>query len=88
MRNILEPLYERYHVDLVLQGHDHLYDRTHKIFQGKRVPNSKPGTVYAISVSGPKRYAVTPRFASLMSQKKSHTQGYQVISIEKDLLSF
>ena len=37
MREALMPLYDKYHVDLVLQGHDHTYARTHKLAGGKVV---------------------------------------------------
>ena len=36
MRAALEPLYDKYGVDLVLQGHDHLYARSQKVAAGKR----------------------------------------------------
>lgn len=37
------PVFERYGVDLVLQGHDHVYERTEPIRAGEPSPN---GTVY------------------------------------------
>ena len=43
MRKALAPLYEKYHVDLVLQGHDHAYARTHKVAKGKVVDPAAPG---------------------------------------------
>jgi len=42
MQAALAPLYEKYHVDLVLQGHDHVYARTHKIAQDRIVDPSAP----------------------------------------------
>jgi hypothetical protein len=54
MRKALAPLYEKYHVDLVLQGHDHAYARTHKVAQDRVVDPAAPGVIYAISVSGPR----------------------------------
>ena len=54
MREALAPVYEKHHVDLVLQGHDHVYARSHKLAGGKVVAPEAPGVIYAISVSGPK----------------------------------
>jgi hypothetical protein len=50
------PLFDKYHVDMVLQGHDHAYLRTYPLRGGQRVPSPKEGTVYVISVSGTKSY--------------------------------
>jgi hypothetical protein len=50
------PLFDKYHVDLVLQGHDHAYLRTYPMKKGKRVASPAEGTVYLVSVSGTKMY--------------------------------
>jgi hypothetical protein len=50
------PLFDRYHVDLVLQGHDHAYLRTYPLHAGRRVATPAQGTVYLVSVSGTKFY--------------------------------
>ena len=41
----LLPLYDKYGVDLVLQGHDHLYARSQKLAGGKVVAADDSGTV-------------------------------------------
>lgn len=88
MRRVLVPLYDRYHVDLVLQGHDHAYARTYKLFGGKVVAASQPGTFYVISVSGPKMYDATGKYASLMAKQLHNTQMYQVIAVDGDALTY
>lgn len=50
------PLFDRYHVDLALQGHDHAYLRTHPMRGGEPVASPADGTIYLISVSGTKMY--------------------------------
>jgi len=50
------PLFDKYHVDLALQGHDHAYLRTYPLKGGNRVPTPAEGTVYIVSVSGTKMY--------------------------------
>jgi hypothetical protein len=88
MRAALMPLYDKYHVDLVLQGHDHVYARTHKLAGGAVVSPSHPGTIYAISVSGPKMYEIEDRFAALRAKTLAHTQAFQVIEVDNDKLTY
>ena len=88
MRNALLPLYDKYHVDLVLQGHDHCYARTHKLAAGKVVSPSQSGTIYAISVSGPKMYEIGDSFAHLRAKVLGHTQAFQVIEVDGDTLTY
>ncbi len=57
LRAAWTPLFDKYHVDMVLQGHDHAYLRTYPLRAGQRMPGPKEGTVYVISVSGTKGYA-------------------------------
>jgi 3',5'-cyclic AMP phosphodiesterase CpdA len=83
-----ENLFDKYKVDLVLQGHDHTYARTHKVFAAGIVADDRPGTVYCTSVVGPKQYSFNPRYARLMSKTGSDTQLFQIISIENGTLSY
>lgn len=50
------PLFDRHHVDLVLQGHDHAYLRTYPMKGGLRVGSPSDGTSYVVSFSGSKMY--------------------------------
>lgn len=88
MRAALTPLYEKGHVDLVLQGHDHLYSRSHKVAGGKIVDPSAPGVIYAISVSGPKMYEAEAANAGLMAKVIQQKQIYQVVDVSPDRISF
>ena len=88
LRAALLPLFDKYHVDLVLQGHDHIYGRSHKLVGGKIVGNDRPGTVYAISVSGPKAYELNPTNVALQAVTRLHTQMYQVISVAPGRLEY
>jgi 3',5'-cyclic AMP phosphodiesterase CpdA len=84
MREALLLLYDKYGVDLVLQGHDHLYARSQKLAGGKIVAPDAPGTVYMISVSGPKMYEIDHRFEPLMAKVIPNTQMFQVIDVDGD----
>lgn len=87
-REIFVPVFDKYHVDLVLQGHDHTYCRSFKLRNDKRVDDDKRGTVYVISVSGPKSYPVSMRHDGLMAKVSDGRQLYQVIRIDKKHLTF
>jgi 3',5'-cyclic AMP phosphodiesterase CpdA len=84
VRAALKPLIDKYHVDLVLQGHDHGYAR------GAIGPNGPSaddhGTTYAVSVAGPKMYDV----GNMPWAKKSasRTQAYQVIDVTPKRLTY
>lgn len=86
MRETLLPTYEKYGVDLVLQGHDHLYARSRKIAGGKIVANGATGIVFMISVSGPKMYEVDHLFEPLMAKIIPNTQMFQTVDVDPDKL--
>jgi hypothetical protein len=50
------PVFDRHHVDMVLQGHDHAYLRTPPMKNNKKVKNPADGTIYVVSFSGTKKY--------------------------------
>jgi 3',5'-cyclic AMP phosphodiesterase CpdA len=88
MRAALAPLYEKYHVDLVLQGHDHSYARSHKVAAGKVVAPSAPGVIYAVSVSGPKMYQLDGMHKELMATSFEKKQLFQTIEVSPDRLQY
>jgi hypothetical protein len=88
MRAALGPVYDRAHVDLVLQGHDHVYSRTHKVDGWRLAAPGAQGTIYVTSVSGSKMYRVTTTWKPLMAVVREDLQLYQVISVRENRLSF
>jgi hypothetical protein len=56
VRNLWTPIFDKYHVDLALQGHDHAYLRTYPMHSQKKVEKAADGTIYVVSVSGTKFY--------------------------------
>jgi hypothetical protein len=81
----MEPLYKKYNVDIVLQGHDHTYGRGINMPLG--VSRKKPdGPIYVVSVSGPKMYDIG--LQNWMDRAASNTQLYQVITIDETTLGF
>lgn len=57
LRAAFVPLFDKYHVNLVFSGHDHVYARSYPMFGGKVVEQSALGTIYVTTGrSGTKTY--------------------------------
>jgi acid phosphatase type 7 len=56
VRQLWGALFDKYHVDVALQGHDHAYLRTWPMYDEQRASSPKEGTIYIVSVSGTKYY--------------------------------
>lgn len=56
VRKVWGAIFDQYHVDLALQGHDHAYLRTYPMKAEQRVGSAAEGTIYIVSVSGTKYY--------------------------------
>jgi 3',5'-cyclic AMP phosphodiesterase CpdA len=98
LREAWKPLFDEFKVDLVLTGHDHTYARsgdvasrvdvgTANVKKGyHQVYDPAIGTVYVVSVSGPKMYNVTGgEWAARIAED---TQLYQIITIDGDELRY
>ncbi|SPD73363.1 putative phosphohydrolase [uncultured Desulfobacterium sp.] len=88
LQNLLVPIFDKHSVDLVLEGHDHTYCRTYKLKNGVRVGDNNKGTVYVISVSGPKLYQAETKYKGLMAKIETGRQLFQVISIDHNRLIY
>ena len=87
-RNAFQQIFDKYSVDLVLTGHDHTYARSKKIFNGKAVADNKKGTVYVVSVSGPKAYPLGNKYDDLMVKTGENVQLFQVIEINEKKIDY
>lgn len=89
LRAAWQPVYDEFRVDLVLQGHDHSYGRTElrrhaaNVVGGSTVRDG--GTMYVVSVSGPKMYAAGD---APFVRRAENTQLYQVISVDGERLIY
>jgi len=91
-----KPLFDKYNVDLVLNGHDHTYARGHvpiKTIEKDEVNGL--GTVYVTSVSGPKLYQLdSEQMKNYLAEgyksdkTAEQTQFFQVITIADDKLTY
>jgi len=98
VRNAWKPIFDKYRVDLVLTGHDHSYGRTGletplvvpevvaNVPTGLNKVDAKTGTVYVVSVSGPKMYNLNPK--PFMTRVAEDTQLYQIIHIDGGTLRY
>lgn len=84
-REIFKPLFDKYHVDLLLQGHDHTYSRGQNLPTG--VSGKVGGPMYVVSVAGPKMYKVdvTPKWMDIFAE---NTQLFQIISVDNENLTY
>lgn len=80
VRETWTPLFDKYHVDMALQGHDHAYLRTYPMKASQRVASPKEGTVYVISVSGTKMYSQGKHDYTAFGMTNVST--YQVLDIQ------
>ena len=87
-RNAFLPLFDKYNVDLVLTGHDHAYSRSYKLKNGEIVGDNESGTVYVVSVSGPKMYSVNSNYNHIMAKTGGNVQLFQTISINDGKLNY
>ncbi len=85
MRNTFKPLFDKYKVDIVLQGHDHAYARGMQKIEGA-TKNERSGTVYVLSVSGPK---MSSKFeGGWMDVSATYTQLYQLVTVQGNTLQY
>ncbi len=91
LRNAWQPVYDEFKVDLVLQGHDHSYGRTGlrqhspNVTGGTTFRSGDAGTLYVVSVSGPKQYDAG---SAPFVRRAEDTQLYQIITVDGDRLVY
>ena len=98
LRDEWKPIFDKYQVDLVLQGHDHSYARGRSRPYGENVvagmnKRDYTGTVYVVSVSGGKMYKLEPTGWDAFEEAEQdrsaeNTQLFQVITIDGNTLSY
>jgi 3',5'-cyclic AMP phosphodiesterase CpdA len=98
LREAWKPVLDEFKVDLVLTGHDHTYARsgvvdprirvgTTNVAKGyNQVYDPAIGSVYVVSVSGPKMYDLSSDDWAVRAAED--TQLYQIVTIDGDELRF
>jgi len=80
LRQRLVPIFDKHHVDFVLQGHDHAYQRTYPMRSHERSRAASDGTIYLVAVSGDKFVDQTKR--DYVEVGKSRISTYQTFEID------
>lgn len=87
LRQYWQPLFAKYGVDLALQGHDHVYGR--QVAPGlNKLKKEQAGTVYLVSVAGPKMYLVADQARRAMKKVAEDTQLFQLLDFGSDVLRY
>ena len=86
-----KPVFERYAVDLVLQGHDHCYSRVtdeagRVASKAARAGGKIQGPVYMVSGAGSKMYGLNDRAQQQPDRSAEETQLYQTIEVQDSRL--
>jgi hypothetical protein len=89
LRQYWQPLFAKYGVDLALQGHDHVYGRQVAAdAKPTDMKSEQAGTVYLVSVAGPKMYLVADQARRAMQKVAEDTQLFQLLDFGSDALRY
>jgi hypothetical protein len=83
------PIFDKYHVDMVMGGHIHYYMRSKPMLNGKVVNSSDKGTIYTISIGIPSNredHEMSPEPYAQVRYGKG--QFYQLLEINKGTLKY
>lgn len=87
IRDPLVPLFDKYGVDLVLCGHNHMYERTYPL-RDEEVVELGEGTVYVTTGAGGARlYAVEKPIQPYMARWHDATHSFTLIDVTQDQLT-
>lgn len=81
------PIFDKHHVDMVMNGHIHYYMRTKPMKGGRVVPSHKEGTVYVESIGIPTKPKDRPE-EPYAAVRNFNGDIYQYIKIDGNKLSF
>lgn len=79
LRRHLLPVIRKRRVDLVLQGHDHVYGR---------LKDASPTPVFVVSVTGAKQYRLSDKARTTMQPVAEDTQLFQVLRFDGPRLRY
>ncbi|WP_143757698.1 S-layer homology domain-containing protein [Paenibacillus sp. FSL H7-0326] len=86
VRTVWTPVFDKYNVDLVMNGHDHIYLRTYPLYNHEIV-GEREGTTYIIPGStGPKFYERTERYFQDVVEDED-IQMYSSVEVDGDTLT-
>jgi Calcineurin-like phosphoesterase/Purple acid Phosphatase, N-terminal domain len=84
LQQLFVPIFDQHHVDLVFNGHDHDYERSHPLFGGSPV-DAASGTVYIVDGGlGAELYDNVPGPTTAKAEK---THSAFVVHLRKDMMT-
>jgi len=91
IRDKAVPLFDKYHVDLVLQGHNHNYQRSYPLNYGKggdepSIVDSGKGTIYVVAGTGGESHYPSTSQAPYIKRQFSDAFGFLKLSISENML--
>ncbi|MCO5237795.1 MAG: metallophosphoesterase family protein [Chitinophagaceae bacterium] len=87
IQSVWVPVFDKYHVDMVMNGHFHYYMRTRPMKAGEVVPSHKEGTVYVESIGIPTKPKERPD-EPYAAVRNFDGDIYQHVKIAGNKLSF
>jgi hypothetical protein len=81
------PIFDKYHVDMVMSGHIHYYMRSNPMHDGKVVNDFAKGTVYTISIGIPSNHDEMPA-EPYAAARAAKGQFYQKMDINGGVLNY
>ena len=85
VRNAWAPVFDEAGVDLVMNGHDHIYLRTYPMKGGQPASGGNGITYIIPGATGPKFYDLTPRPWQMVVDD-DNTQMYSAVQVDGDTL--
>jgi len=86
IREAWTPVFDRHHVAIAFQGHDHAYTRTWPLRGGERIDDPDQGVNYVLAVAGDKYYEQEER--DFVAVARTELSTYQVIDIDGGRLHY
>ena len=82
--------FDEYSVDLVISGHDHIYNRSHRLYNNKVTTDSNKGTIYVTAGVGGAgtKYDTSKLDKSLSAFNLDKTTTYGIVSVKPGIISY
>lgn len=87
LRSFWGPIIDQHHADLVVAGHDHIYQRTKPLFGDEVRASTANATIYLVTGGAGAGLYNIPETPDFFSEVALKTHGAGVLSIQQDMLA-